>query len=134
MKKAFLVTTPFLLLVSLSACSSNDSASDSTAASNLTLNTEVPNAKVAAPVEISVTVGTDSSKDRVEEVALGSQVSVTLTNPNADDEFHLHGYDLTPGDTPKGEAAVITFTADTAGEFEIESHITEEVLVTISVK
>ena len=134
MKKAFLVTTPFLLLVSLSACSSNDSASDSTAASNLTLNTEVPNAKVAGPVEISVTVGTDSAKDRVEEVALGSEVNITLTNPAADDEFHLHGYDLSAGKTPKGEAAVITFTADTAGEFEIESHITEEVLVTISVK
>jgi hypothetical protein len=103
-------------------------------AADSTLAPEMPNAKVAAPVEISITVGTDSAKDRVEEVALGSQVNITLTNPAADDEFHLHGYDLSAGKTPMGEAAVITFTADTAGEFEIESHITEEVLAIISVK
>ena len=134
MKKTLLIATPFLVLVSLSACSSNNTSSDSTAASKLTLNSEASNAKVAAPVEISITVGTDSAKDRVEEVALGSQVNITLTNPTADDEFHLHGYDLSAGKTPKGEAAVITFTADKAGEFEIESHVTEEVLAVISVK
>ena len=134
MKKIFAVLVPLTFVATLTSCSGSDASPDSTVASTSAPIAEEPNAKVAGPVEISVTVGTDSSKDRVEEVALGSQVSVTLTNPNADDEFHLHGYDLTPGDTPKGEAAVITFTADTAGEFEIESHITEEVLVTISVK
>ena len=61
-------------------------------------------------------------------------MNITLTNPNADDEFHLHEYDLTAGDTPKGEAAVISFTADKAGLFDLESHVTEEVLVVISVK
>jgi hypothetical protein len=29
---------------------------------------------------------------------------------------------------PKGEKAVISFIADEVGDFEIESHITEEVL------
>jgi hypothetical protein len=70
----------------------------------------------------------------VEEVPLGSQVNITLTNPNADDEFHLHEYDLSTGDTPKGEAAVISFTADKAGLFDLESHVTDEVLVVISIK
>jgi hypothetical protein len=132
MRKLFAVVTPLVLIASLAACSDNDVdggniPSDSTVAAGST-------AKVAGPVEISVTVGTDSATDRVEEVPLGSQVNITLTNPNADDEFHLHGYDLTPGKTPKGEAAVISFTADKAGLFDLESHVTEEVLVVISVK
>ena len=84
-------------------------------------------------VTIAVTVGVDSGPERVEQVALGSQVTLTLTNPNEDDEFHLHGYDLSPGETPKGETATITFTADKAGEFEVESHHTEDVLVIINV-
>jgi len=61
-------------------------------------------------------------------------VNITLTNPNADDEFHLHEYDLSTGDTPKGEFAVISFTADKAGLFDLESHVTDEVLVIISIK
>ena len=84
-------------------------------------------------VTIAVTVGVDSSPERVEHVALGSQVTLALTNPNEDDEFHLHGYDLSPGETPKGETATITFTADKIGEFEVESHHTEDVLVVINV-
>lgn len=81
-----------------------------------------------------MTVGVDSSPDRIEEVPLGSEVNIRLLNPDADDSFHLHGYDLSPGETPKGQSAVITFSADTAGDFEIESHVTEEVLIIISVK
>jgi hypothetical protein len=33
-----------------------------------------------------------------------------------------------------GEASIISFTADKAGDFEIESHVTEDVLVIIRVK
>jgi hypothetical protein len=33
-----------------------------------------------------------------------------------------------------GEVSIISFTADKAGDFEIESHITEDVLVIIRVK
>lgn len=96
--------------------------------------TNPSNSKMAAPTEISVVVGTDSSPDRIEEVTLGANVQVTLSNPNADDEFHLHGYDLSPGETKMGKVSIISFTADKAGDFEIESHITEDVLVIIRVK
>jgi hypothetical protein len=44
------------------------------------------------------------------------------------------GYDLSPGETKMGEASIISFTADKAGDFEIESHVTEDVLVIIRVK
>lgn len=84
-------------------------------------------------VRISVTVGFDSDPDRVEEVGLGQQVELTLTNPEEDDEFHLHGFDLGGDETPAGEDEVFSFTATEAGDFEVESHATGDVLVVIRV-
>jgi hypothetical protein len=86
------------------------------------------------PVVISVTVGVDSGEDRVESVPVGSIVSITITNPDSADEFHLHGYDL--GDSQEvaaGESVTFTFTADTAGEFELESHTTDALLLLLRV-
>jgi hypothetical protein len=134
MRKLFAVVTPLLLIASLASCSDNDADEEANLSADTTVVAADPSAKVAGPTEISVTVGTDSATDRVEEVALGSQVNITLKNPNADDEFHLHEYDLSTGDTPKGESAVISFTADKAGLFDLESHVTDEVLVIISIK
>lgn len=134
MRKLFAVVTPLLLIASLASCSDTDADEGANLSADTTVVAADPSAKVAVPTEISVTVGTDSAADRIEEVALGSQVNITLTNPNADDEFHLHEYDLSTGDTPKGESAVISFTADKAGLFDLESHVTDEVLVIISIK
>jgi hypothetical protein len=134
MRKLFVMVAPLLLIASLASCSDTDADEGANLSTDTTVVAADPSAKVAGRIEISVTVGTDSAADRVEEVPLGSQVNITLTNPNADDEFHLHDYDLTAGETPKGEAAVISFTADKAGLFDLESHVTEEVLVVISVK
>ena len=134
MRKLFAVVTPLLLIASLASCSDTDADEGANLSSDTTVVAADPSAKVAGPIEISVTVGTDSAADRVEEVSLGSQVNITLTNPNADDEFHLHEYDLSTGDTPKGESAVISFTADKEGFFDLESHVTDEVLVIISIK
>ena len=134
MRKLFAVVTPLLLIASLASCSDTDADEGANLSADTTVVAADPSAKVAGPIEISVTVGTDSATDRVEEVPLGSQVNITLTNPNADDEFHLHEYDLSTGDTPKGKAAVISFTADKAGLFDLESHVTDEVLVVISIK
>ena len=133
MKILFRVVTPFIMVASLSACSSSDSVAD-TSMPSAPSPTNSSNSKMAAPIEISVVVGIDSSPDRIEEVTLGANVQVTLSNPNADDEFHLHGYDLSPGETKMGQVSIISFTADKAGDFEIESHITEDVLVIIRVK
>ena len=129
----------------LVSCSSTDGNTDSTtditevATSEPTVSTVlettvVPETTVAdSEARISVTVGVDSSPDRVEEVALGQDVALTLVNPDADDEFHLHGYDLGGGVTTKGEAKTFTFTATEAGEFELESHVTGDVLVVVKV-
>ena len=134
MRKILAIVVPLVLIVSLASCSDTDADGGNSLSADPTVVAGEPSAKIAGPIEISVTIGTDSATDRVEEVPLGSQVNITLTNPNADDEFHLHEYDLSTGETPKGEAAVISFTADKAGLFDLESHVTDEVLVIISIK
>jgi hypothetical protein len=80
-----------------------------------------------------VTVGDDSDPGRIEEVRIGQQVELTLVNPDEDDEFHLHGYDLGGEETPAGEEKTFAFTATEAGDFEVESHVTNAVLVVIRV-
>ena len=135
MKRRILATTALLMLVgSVSSCSSNGSSDTTSSVVDATMPSNDSSSKIAGPVEINVIVGVDSSPQRTEEIRLGSDVNIRLLNPDADDSFHLHGYDLSSGDTPKGETAMISFTADIAGDFEIESHVTEEVLVNLSVK
>lgn len=129
-----LVSTTFL--ITLGACSSS-SSSDSTVVSDSTSasDTSVPS---EGPVQIGVTVGQNdftstNGADGVFDVPLGASVEIFVTNPSADDEFHLHGYDL-EASTTKGQTGTISFTADQVGEFEIESHISETVVAKIIVK
>lgn len=82
---------------------------------------------------IIVTAGVDSGPDRVEEVSVGESVELTIVNPDDDDEFHVHGFDLGGEETPAGEEKVFAFTATEAGDFEVESHVSGEVLVVIRV-
>jgi hypothetical protein len=86
------------------------------------------------PFSISATVGVDTGPERVEHVPLGSTVVLMVTNPDSEDEFHLHGYDLGDGDVmAAGQTETFNFVADQAGEFELESHDTEDVLLVLSV-
>jgi len=109
----------FVLLAS--GCGSDEKSSTTTAAA-------------ATTVEISVTVGKDSAADRIENIALGSKVKLTIVDPSADEEYHVHGYELGDGkEMAKGEPEVFEFVADKAGDFEVESHKTETVLVILHV-
>ena len=134
MKKHTHIALSAIAVLSFTSCGGSSGSSDTTAAPDTTVAPVDTAATKLAAVTISVTVGKDNSPDRVEKVALGSEVTLTLTNPDADDEFHLHGYDLTTGKTKKGETSTITFVADKAGEFEVESHVSEQVYVIISVE
>lgn len=98
-----------------------------------TVSDDVTTTTSTGAFKIAVTVGENSGPERVETVALGAQVEITLLNPAMADDFHLHGYDVETGDTPAGTPAVISFTADKSGDYEIESHVTEEVLAVIRV-
>ncbi len=55
-------------------------------------------------------------------VTKGTLVSITVANPTTEDEFHLHGYDLTER-AARGETATFTFVASDPGTFPVESHI-----------
>ena len=130
-------TLPLLAVLVLGACGGTGTSTDSVAAPDTTqaaVQPTNPSAKIAGPVTIDVTVGTDSGKERVEQVVLGTEVTLNIVNPSADDEFHLHGYDLSTGETVKGATASISFTADKAGEFAVESHVTEELILTVVVQ
>jgi heme/copper-type cytochrome/quinol oxidase subunit 2 len=63
---------------------------------------------------------------------VGSDVQLNITNPDAADEFHIHGIELEQS-VDAGVTATFNFVADTAGTFEVESHETEDVLVIIEV-
>jgi hypothetical protein len=128
-----LVLTP---LVGLAACSSDSTSTDTVAAVETTVNTFSDTSTTISDgsITIEVVVGENSGPDRVEEVPLGAQVTLQFTNPDADDEYHVHGYDLGGGVTKKGEMKTFTFTADKAGDYEVESHISEKVLAVIRVQ
>jgi hypothetical protein len=117
------------LLTALTACSSSSDVS-----ATETVAAESSGVDAASVIEISVIVGEDSGPDRTETVALGSTVRISLLNKESEDDFHLHGYDIASGEVPAGEEAVIEFVADAAGEFELESHVTGEVLLVITVQ
>jgi hypothetical protein len=102
--------------------------------------TAAPTTAVATPIaststgtnQFIVTVGTDSGPNRREKVAKGTLVTISISNPGAADEFHLHGYDLELK-AGKGEPATFSFTASETGTFEVESHETNGVLFVLEV-
>lgn len=135
--------------LALAACGDDESSTTTTATTPAPVTTTAATTAATTPATtpatttatttpipglISVTVGVDSSPDRVEQVALGSEVTLVVVNPQADDEFHLHGFDLGDGAVvPAGQPASFTFTASTAGSFELESHETGEIYLVLEV-
>lgn len=94
---------------------------------------QVPSTEIlSGPVQIDVIVGVDSGPDRIERVTVGSDITLNITNPDADDEFHVHGIDIEQA-ADAGQMATLNFTIDEPGTYEVESHITEDVLVIIEV-
>ncbi len=97
-------------------------------------STVAPEVTVSNDIVISVIAGIDSGEDRVENVPLGATITLTVINPDRDDEFHVHGYELGDGiEIPAGQPEIFTFVADQAGQFEVESHTTEVVLLVLNV-
>lgn len=118
------------LAMGVVGCGSGSQSSPSTAglSTNPTTDTIDP-----ATTGFELEIGVNSGPDTVAEFAKGDNVVITIVNNSADDEVHVHGYDLTTGDLPKGQKATLAFTADKVGDFEVESHLTEEVLMVVRV-
>ena len=90
-------------------------------------------AAIDEPVEISVIIGQTSGSAVAYQATLGSKVQIKLLNPDADYEFHLHGYDLSANATA-GQEVSIDFTADQLGSFDLESHVTGDWILTLVVE
>jgi hypothetical protein len=121
-----------LLLVSCGSASGDATSTTTSTTTGAPVATTL--APADEPLEIEVTVGEDSGPDRIELVELGTNVRITLTNPGIEDEYHLHGYDIVTKKMAPGMPATISFSADEPGTFELESHVTNEVLVVLEIQ
>jgi hypothetical protein len=142
---------PAALAVLLAACGSDNStasptttspppsspaASGTTPSPASTGDTAAPTASSisGASDEIIVHVGVDDAAtvgSRVENVRLGENVILRLTS-DSDEDYHVHGYDLEQK-VAAGVEAQFEFKADMAGDFEVESHVTDKVYVVLHV-
>ena len=123
------------LLFGTVGCSSSDSTSetadDTESAEDATSEEEATTTDEV--VEISVIIGQTSGSAVAYQATLGSTVQIKILNPDADDEFHLHGYELSATSTA-GQEAIIEFTADQLGSFDLESNVTGEWILTLVVE
>jgi ABC-type glycerol-3-phosphate transport system substrate-binding protein len=127
-------TTQPATTVASTCAETTTGGADTTAGSTETSTAATDGGPVqSGPVQIDVVVGTNSGPDRVEKVAVGSDITLNITNPDADDEYHVHVIDLEQK-APKGEMATMNFTVDQPGTYEVESHVTEDVLLVIEVR
>jgi hypothetical protein len=56
-------------------------------------------------------------------------VTINVTSTAAED-YHLHGYDLEQK-ADAGTTSTFNFTADQTGQFDLESHVTENTLLVL---
>ena len=119
------------LLLGTAGCSSSTSDSGDETKSEATSDVTSATDEV---VEISVIIGQTSGSAVAYQATLGSTVRLKILNPDVDDEFHLHGYDLESGVTPAGQEAIVEFSADKLGTFDLESHVTGEWILTLVVE
>jgi len=152
MRKHIVITA--LFAITLTACGSSTTSdsnalvlSDTTMPLDEDAEIDTPATTVVAPtdavinadgsVSIAVNVGTDDydtlAGERVVKVALGSAVTITITDPNADQDYHLHVYDV-GAEAKKGEPGVISLVVDQVGQFDLESHTTGKTLLVLVVE
>ena len=120
------------LLLGSVGCSSSDTSSEAGEDAAI-VEDETVEVATDEPVEISVIIGQTSGSAVAYQATLGSKVQIKLLNPDADDEFHLHGYELSAIATA-GQETMIEFTADQLGSFDLESHKTGDWILTLVVE
>jgi cytoskeletal protein RodZ len=136
-----------VLVVPLAAgCASSSSSSASAAASSTpTSASPEPSSSSASPTQsasattpatVTITAAVANGKvtpaAKQYDVPLGSPVHIEVTSDKAG-EIHVHGYELEGEVEKAGGTVPIDFVADTAGVFEVESHVGDLLLFKISV-
>lgn len=119
------VVVPLVLAAVLAgACGTETAVPATTPPTPVTTSATAASSAPAAPAGQQVPLGYAGGEvvgdTRRVEVPLGSTVTLVVTGDTAD-EVHLHGYDRYVEVTP-GASAMLTFTADIPGVFEVELH------------
>jgi hypothetical protein len=89
-------------------------------------------ADAAAVIDVRVMSGEVTGVDDIVDVAVGDDVRLEVT-ADVDDEVHVHGYDRVDAVAP-GNNAVLRFTADIPGVFEVELESAGTVLFELRVR
>ncbi|WP_106398056.1 cupredoxin domain-containing protein [Actinocorallia populi] len=71
-------------------------------------------------IKVDVNGNKVAPRPSTHKITKGDRVRIEVTSDKPD-ELHVHGYDNT-ADLKAGETAVIEFTADQSGRFEVETH------------
>lgn len=124
------------LAATVAACATESEVDTSLPAPTITAaetSTTTTSVSGTASVDFDLVIGENSGADTMVEVRLGTTVTLNVTTDLDGDEVHIHGYDLYLDDLMADEPASITFVADQAGKFEVESHETGEVLMVLRV-
>ena len=95
--------------------------------SGATPATQAPKPTPPRPVEARIRLrgGKPAGGAQRIEANKGEAVRITVVS-DAPDDIHLHGYDVTRQAAP-GKPARFRFEAKLEGEFELESHVAEDV-------
>jgi heme/copper-type cytochrome/quinol oxidase subunit 2 len=107
-----------VLAVALAACGGGGDDNQSAATTTGGPATTTTGAAGAQTVQIAVTGTKVQTAERRVKVPLDGKVRLQVTADRAD-EVHLHGYDRKVEISP-GKPAVLEFTADVPGVFEVE--------------
>ena len=126
--KALIVAS--LALVVTAGCA-GESTPNST---DQTVVTESSAEATSDVTEIDLTVGESTGASVVHKVPVGSTVRISIVNKDEEDDYHLHGYDVASGEVPAGETATIELVANEVGSFELESHHSGDLLMTLIVE
>jgi hypothetical protein len=97
----------------------DEAATDTTSADTVAANGE----------SISIDIDADAAEAGTQTVAAGTTVSLHITAAESH-PYHLHGYDI----EQEGAEVTITFVADRAGSFDVETHDTDTKIFTLVVE
>lgn len=125
----FLVPVLALSLFAAAGCGGGEDDGQPTASATASPEATAGATESAAPgepafdgtlVKVDINGSKVAPRPSTHKVAKGDKVRIEVTSDKAD-ELHVHGYEKT-ADLKAGQTAVVEFTADQSGRFEVETH------------
>jgi hypothetical protein len=89
---------------------------------------------IGMSLTVALLAGCSSSSSSDTTVASESADTAVSTGDVVEINLIVHGYDISTGEMAEGQEAVIEFVASNAGTFDIESHVSEEIMLVLTVE